>query len=480
VSASTGVLDALRAAGLVGLDKNTSADVVEAGLRSLRASLNGADSLRRAMIREEAIVHLEKAGLRAAARAVDAAFGTGTDKADGDAQGKAILLSDPEPWPEPVDGVQLVNELLGTFTGHLVLPNGGAIALALWTLHAHTHDAAVVSPILAIKSATKRTGKTSALTLQSALVPRPLLVSNVTPATVFRTVEAYLPTLLIDEADSFLGGKEELRGLLNSGHTRAGAVIVRSVGKDFDPRTFSTWCPKAIALIGDLPATLEDRAIVLTMRRRSKGESVKPIRLDRLHEFEPLRRRAARWAQDNMDRLRAADPNVPTELHDRAADNWRPLLAIADLCGSYADEGRWAALLLTGQDDEADTSLPVLLLADLRQVFEERATDRLSTAAMVDALVALEERPWGRWAGGKGLTGNHLSRLLRPFGIKSTQVWIADSNRKGYTAEMFLDAWGRYLADAKIPEFSPKAASVAASSPLAPLAPDTGTDKKGG
>ena len=55
------------------------------------------------------------------------------------------------------------------------------------------------------------------------------------------------------------------------------------------------------------------------------------LRLDRLDELTPLARRAARWAADHLDALSGADPDVPAELHDRAADNWRPLLAVADL-----------------------------------------------------------------------------------------------------------------------------------------------------
>jgi hypothetical protein len=101
-----------------------------------------------------------------------------------------------------------------------------------------------------------------------ALVPRPLLSANVTVAAVFRTIEAHWPTLLIDEADTFLRENEELRGVINSGHTRQGSVI-RLVGDDHDPRAFSTYCPTAIAAIGNLPGTIEDREVKITMRRRS-------------------------------------------------------------------------------------------------------------------------------------------------------------------------------------------------------------------
>ena len=59
---------------------------------------------------------------------------------------------------------------------------------------------------------------------------------------------------MIDEADSFLRDNEELRGVLNSGHRKGGAVL-RNVGDDHEPRSFSTYSACAIALIGQLPPT---------------------------------------------------------------------------------------------------------------------------------------------------------------------------------------------------------------------------------
>ena len=53
---------------------------------------------------------------------------------------------------------------------------------------------------------------------------------------IFRVVELQRPTLLIDEADTFLPENEELRGILNSGHRQGGSVI-RTVGEDFEPRS---------------------------------------------------------------------------------------------------------------------------------------------------------------------------------------------------------------------------------------------------
>ena len=92
------------------------------------------------------------------------------------------------------------------------------------------------------------------------LLPRVLSVAGITAAAIFRTVELARPTLLIDEADTFLQQNDELRGVLNSGHRRGGNVV-RLLGDGHEPRQFSTFAPVAIAMIGKLPNTLADRSI---------------------------------------------------------------------------------------------------------------------------------------------------------------------------------------------------------------------------
>ncbi len=96
-------------------------------------------------------------------------------------------------------------------------------------------------------------------------------------------IEMAKPTLILDEAETFMKENEELRGIVNGGHTKATANVIRTVGESHQPRDFSTWCPKFLALIGRLPATLMDRAIIVPMRRKAPTkEHVEPLRLDRI------------------------------------------------------------------------------------------------------------------------------------------------------------------------------------------------------
>ena len=364
-------------------------------------------------------------------------------------QGRDVQFEEPEQWPEAVDGGALLAAIAGTFTRYLALPKFAAVTLALWTLHAYSFDAHFTSAILAVTSPAKRCGKTLLLIILGAVAPRRLFAANVTPAVLFRTIEKYSPTLLIDEADTFIRDNDELRGVLNSGHTRTTAVCIRAVGEDHDPRAFSTWCPKAIALIGKLPGTLADRAIEVAMRRRMPGERVARLRQDRIEdEVLCLRRQATRWAADHLNTLRASDPMTPEALHDRAADCWRPLLAVADVVGGVWPEcARAAALALTGEAEDED--IGTKLLIDIKVVFEhEGYPEMLGSTAIVDALVSLEDRPWKEWSHGRPLSTAKLARLLKGYGVlPAGDIRIGSKVVKGYRRAAFSESWERYIAD---------------------------------
>ncbi len=232
---------------------------------------------------------------------------------------------------------------------------------------------------------------------------------------------------------------------IHSGET---AFVIRSVGDDHEPRQFATWNPMAIAAIGRLPDTLMDRSIIIEMRRRRADEKVKRLRIDRTPDLDELASKAARWTADQLECLTNADPDVPAALNDRAADNWRPLLAIADAAGGdWSMTARQAALALAGEQE--DDSISVLILQDIRAIFDDRCADRLPSNDLVNALVALQDRPWSDWKKGKPMTANALSRLLKPFSIVPGSIRVGTGTKdtpKGYKRGQFADAWSRYAS----------------------------------
>jgi putative DNA primase/helicase len=387
------------------------------------------------------------------------------------------FLRDPDPWPNPINGAALLSSIKDAAENHVVLPEGGADIIALWAVFAHCHDCFDISPVLAITSPTPECGKTTLLTLLGALVPRPLPSSNVTPAVLFRAVEKWSPTLIIDEADTFLADNDELRGILNSGHNRRNAYVLRAVGEDFEPRQFSTWAPKAIAKIGRMPPTLYSRSIRIELQRKTAEETVEPLRADRLAHLEPFQRKAARWAQDNAGALKASDPEIPSAMYSRIADNWRSLFAIADLAGDDWPERarRIAEAFVTKSSDETRA---IVLLGDIEDAFNGRRVDHLHSDDLIADLVAMEDRPWSEWGRGqRPITKNQLAGLLKPFGVAPKQIKIGAINKRGYTRDAFEGLFARYLPDrgsqsvTPLPPLENKALRVVQSA-TATLSPD--------
>jgi hypothetical protein len=243
--------------------------------------------------------------------------------------------------------------------------------------------------------------------------------------------------------------------VLNSGHTKSQAYVLRCVGDDLIPQQFSTWCPKVFAHIGRVHPTLEDRSVCIVLRRKLKTEKVERIPKD--NPYVDLRRKCARWAADNLEALADAKPEVPGELNDRAADNWEPLLAIAEACRRGKD-ARDAARALSGTDD--DETDAIVLLADLKAIFaSERQGDptceTMTSSSIAAKLAQMEDRKWPDFRAGKPITPQDLATLLKPFGIRPRAVSSNEHRRgqaKGYRFAQFKWTFERYLgADGHAP-----------------------------
>src|SRR5512132_3246908 len=164
---------------------------------------------------------------------------------------------------------------------------------------------------------------------------------------------------------------DELRGGINSGHQRNAAFVLRVSGDELEPKLFSTCAPKVLAMIGKLPSRLSDRAIAVPHKRKRPGEQVTRFRIVRPGNLPDLKRKCIRWAADNLISVRdgALGVSVPDGLNDRAADNWEPLLTIADRAGGqWPERARKAALALSGAAE--DGSIGVTLLGDIKAIFE--------------------------------------------------------------------------------------------------------------
>jgi putative DNA primase/helicase len=381
-----------------------------------------------------------------------------------DTDGRPIELFEPEPWPEPVDGIELLNDLAAAIRRYVVLPSRAADAAVLWAIFTHAFEIVDnCAPKLVITAPTKESGKTRLLRVIQYLVPRPLAVSNITAPTVFRVIDRYQPTLLLDETDTYLREDDEMRGIINGGFDRDMANAGRSVqiGDRIEPRFFSLWAPQALAGIGRQHGTIMSRSFVIQMQRKLRTEHVSRLRKRDAGPLRELARKIARWTKDHLEQIAmiaAADPPMPPELHDRAAEAWEIPMAIADATGGeWPARARAAAKFLSGAQAE-DDGTAILLLGDIRELFDplptaenpdSRPVESIFSRELAEALGRREDRPWAAYGrSGKLITPHQIARLLKDFGISSNNtVRRRNQTEKGYKRELFSDVFARYLPE---------------------------------
>lgn len=342
--------------------------------------------------------------------------------------------------------LQRVCDFLGRF---VVYPSEHAqVAHALWILHAHLMDRWETTPRIAFLSPEPASGKSRALEITELLVPMPVMAVNMSPAYIFRKVGAEEgATILYDEIDTVFGPKakenEEIRALLNAGHRR-GAVAGRCVvhGKTVTTEEIPAYAAVVLAGLGWLPDTILTRAEIVRMRRRKSEEQIEPFRRRvAAPEGDLIRCQIELWARQVPTEIEW--PTMPPEIHDRNADVWEPLLAVADLVGGdWPHRARRAAKALIEAAKDAEPSLGVVLLTHLKMVFGD--SDKMPTERILENLQAIEEAPWGDLRG-KPIDGRGLARLLREYGIKSRVMRINETTVRGYQRSDFADAWSRYV-----------------------------------
>lgn len=349
-----------------------------------------------------------------------------------------------------VDGAALLDEVRDMAAEYVAFPSPEA-ADAVTLFAAATHAAAELefATRLVIKSPVKRCGKSRLLDVLKQLVAYPLITANISAAALVHSIDQLdPPTVILDEADATFGRAlrgdekaEALRGLLNAGFSRDRPY------RRWNPGTRQvedcpTFAMAILAGIGDLPDTIEDRAVIITMRRRAQHEQVRRFRIRRdSPRVRAIGERLGEWAVPRAKMIGEAEPDLPEVLNDRAQDAWEALFAVAEAAGGdWPARARKAAVALSAVSED-DDSLSLLLLSDVRQVFGAAA--RLSTDDLLTGLRKIDESPW-RDLNGKALDAHSLSSYLKAFGVRPKLVRIGKPIR-GYDRADLSDAWDRYL-----------------------------------
>lgn len=331
-----------------------------------------------------------------------------------------------------------------------------AIAVSLWIVGTYVFDAYDTTPYLHIKSPEKRSGKSLLLELLELLCHKPLLAANVSPAALYRVVDSRSPTLLLDEVDAVFPkgrtsdqNKEDLRGLLNAGY-RSSARAIRinlKASKDNQVEEFSAFCPKALAGIGDLPDTIADRCITISLQRKPPRIVVERFRRRSVESEASEVRDVLEGAISGLvDLLRQMHVQLPGEINDRQQDTWELLLAIADVAGpTWSIDALSACRELSGDSSDSADSFGQELLRDLYSVWDETETGGIPSSELCSRLVALPEARWGDYFG-REFNQRDLAKVLKQYGIKSQSIKMPDGSvPRGYRRDVVWPVWERYL-----------------------------------
>jgi hypothetical protein len=348
---------------------------------------------------------------------------------------------------------ELLDETVAFVRRFVVFRSVHSDAVALWNAHTYGSEYASATPYLYAFSPEAGSGKTTLLEVLSVTAANAIPADNLTEAALFRLVHVLKPTLLIDELDTTFGKGAEatsgIRQVLNSGY-RKGKKAYRCVPPGHEVVGFDVYCPKAMAGLTQLPATLAHRSIPIELKPPRPGDAYEDFDYEEaVVDAEPLTAGLRAWASEAEDALRdpRRKPAKLPQLDARGNEIWRILFRIADLAGrDWPDRARHAAIELSGTASrQTDASAGVQLLAHIRELFEH---DRMTIGGLCDSLNSSELLPYGGWNDGKGITTRELGRKLTPYAITAKSIRVGGTRAgNGYDRDQFEDAWSRYLRD---------------------------------
>jgi hypothetical protein len=106
---------------LAGIDEDAPPSQIETVLRSLSAAIAGADPIRRAVVRDALIRKLRRSGVSCPVTLANVAFGSEAGHRKSDPSPITPLFPNVEPWPDPVHGGLLLDDMAAVIRRFIVL-----------------------------------------------------------------------------------------------------------------------------------------------------------------------------------------------------------------------------------------------------------------------------------------------------------------------------------------------------------------------
>src|SRR5262249_61214219 len=130
---------------------------------------------------------------------------------------------------------------------------------------------------------------------------------------------------------------------------------------------------------------LLSRSVVIHMRRHDGSRPLRRFDFNDTQNLDITYSHTRAWARSVKLN---PNPDLPHKLRGRDLDNWSVLVAVADACSpTWGELARKAAITFIEHRDEED--IIIVLLADIRDIFDTRLVDRIRSRDLVAALVAI-------------------------------------------------------------------------------------------
>lgn len=349
------------------------------------------------------------------------------------------------PSTSPVDGAKIFDEIHKLVKKYVIADEDSIVAIIGWIFLTWLVDYASILPIAMITAPSKECGKSSLLRFINKLSYRTLYASQITASALFRSYDTWKPTILIDEADTFLKTNVEMRGIINAGHEKESALVYKSEStkSGYQPRKYSVWGAKAIAGINidKSHSTIISRSIIIKLKKALPHEKVDKLRNAPNFIFDKLKSKLKRWSDDNGPKFALLRPSI-AGLNNRDADNWEPLLAIAQLLGDeYFHRMTIAALNLTAKNSYiVDPGKE--MLKSIQNIFKTLSLDKISTSDLISNLCKDKKAPWAKYDNGNPITARNIAAILKQYSITPTTIRLTSNKTvKGYKLASFVKLW---------------------------------------
>lgn len=399
---------------------------------------------------------------------------------------RELIIYTPPP-PPPLASV--LDTVLHTISQYVYAPAPALHAATLWVAMTWIAADCVVLPLAVIQSPIPGSGKSTLLNVMSRLSFNAVNSSSLTPAVIYTIDEPI--SLFIDEADTFFATEKTLTGIINCGHTRANADVLR-VGKSEDGGSkvnkSNVFYPKALAQLGNslAPSTLS-RAILIQMTVKPDGVRLEPL-LYAPRKFKTVQADLAAsldlLRQDFFSRqYKATQALTKAGLSNRDADNFTPLHAIAS-----AASPKWAARCIEAAKSLIEPARNLSdgqeLLLTINQIMptltqsidpNTRAvtTNRvISSTDLLSNLLGQVDFGWHDYNNGRELSTKMMANLLQPFGLKPAKHRTSSiTTVRGYLLADLERAIKQYVPPSVIAAAGEKTTPTPAPTPAPTLTP---------